>query len=426
MEGHLLVSKYQPTKISDFIGNTEQIGVIRDFLSIDWVGSRSLIIIGPSGCGKSTIMNLLIAECNSIKASLGIQVCRPNYENMLCHKDLQSQVENFVIVKTIFEMMTSQQKQKVLIMDDFDTLIAQDRYANNYIQEVHDKGCFGKKNFKMILIGSSVDERKFTDLKKKIKLVVRIHNPRQEIVVPYIERILNEENYDFTIEELRDIVVSLQCNIRNILTNITSFEERSAQHYMDKNIYDVVLKIMQRYGEDLNDLNVAMSSDPTIISYMLYDNYKAFCPGANHTAVTEKYVCSSIFEEYAYRTNDWTLIDISNLMRCGSVRHEMRKHRPIVPDNTPVQYTQITTRAAQHFNNMKIIHKYLEEHNINYRQFQERAESTHLLSTSTSTSTGKCTSSRRRAKADEKGAELKAVSVPHRDALSIYINNIIR
>ncbi len=354
MEGHKLLQQYKPKSVKEFIGNATQIEEIRKFLMDD--GMSSLIVIGPSGSGKTTLVNLLVEECGT-KYSL----INPEYDVFNNHKEFESYIDNLLYTTSILSMMNK--NIKLVFFDDADILMSHDRYANNYIQEVLNKN-MKNRSLKFIITASSTKEQRLTDIKKKVKYIVRIENPPLNDVVSYTESILSSNGYEYTHKEVIDLVSQLQCNVRNTLMNLTNFESSAESNYHDKNIYEIVQKIFERSNEDLRDLDIAISSDPCLISYMLYDNYKQVCPEANHKLINEKFICSSIFEDYAYKSNDWTLVELANLLRCGAIRCELKKHNVVIAKNMQIQYTQITTRAAQQYNNNKLINQYLAENNL--------------------------------------------------------------
>lgn len=380
MNVHEFMERYRTTSLKSFIGNSSQKECIMNFLNRDirdiaalsaslQSTSRFMLLIGQSGSGKTTFINSAIAESKINHSTMFV-----SYDGLTCHKDLTSLVENFVYTKTMTEFF--EKKTKLLIFDDIEILFAQDRYAHAFIQNLLTDLTKSKDPIKVIITCSLGEEKKTTDIKKRSD-IIRLHNPSPKETKRYISDILINEGWIYDEVLLDTLIKNMQCNIRNIITNIESVvieqssedaELQESRIYFDNNIYDLVEKIFHNPQRSLIDLEIAISCDPTLCSFMMYDNFKPFfdmCyklpkidePGSilsNWVGnIYNSYVDASKIEENAYRNSDWTLMEIANVARCGVIRLAQREftQKPDVQlSDFKVTYTQITTRAAQHHN----------------------------------------------------------------------------
>ena len=293
----------------------------------------SLVVIGGSLSGKTSYC------INAMNKTSLQNILVLEYESLDTHTDLVSRISNFVTTpRTINNMqigsIDSLLKQasidtyKILFLDDVDILFSQDRYANNYIQEI----IGGKYPYlKVIMTCTACEERKTTDVKKKSR-VVRLANAN----------------------------ANANANNANIDPHKT---------YFDMNIYQVVEHLFDNRDKGLDDTELAASLDPTLISFMMYDNYKAyFCNNYNldHPSsqcvnkimsdISLAYMHTSVIEDFVFNTNDWNLSELASIIRCHMIRLCQRDLQ-VLPlaklRTTDIQYTQITSRSAQHYNIMK-------------------------------------------------------------------------
>ncbi len=366
-----------PKTLKDLVGNRMQKQKIIEFVG----GSRkSALIIGPSGSGKTLMCNLVLEQ---FKCS----VIRPNYESHPTHKEFTFFIEQSLKTKTITEIMNK--RKKALFLDDIDVLFSQDRFASSYIMKLVEDVNSGKYGDVVLLITcASGEEKRVADLKKKIE-VIKITPPPINDSLAYAMQLLDKEGYDVDDQGLLDLVKSMNGNLRNIFLNIAMCvdieHEGDERAYFDMNIYDIVSTIFKNAHKGFEELEIALSSDPSLISYIMYDNYKTYIPQHYDYSqdayfdgimkVMQFYVDSSIMDANVYASYDWNIIEWGNLLKCGSIRalqNTFKKRKSQAQTSQPpvqVQYTNIMTRSSQHFSNLKKIQRYacahdLDHHNI--------------------------------------------------------------
>ena len=335
-----------------------QMDEIKAFLSSN---EKSLVVIGASKSGKTKCCLECIhgfTQSNSSSSSSSSNNSKQNvlvleYDDLDTHADLVKVVSNFITTPCKLEdliqcsanananasanaTIIDKAKLKIIFLDDVDILFSQDRYANNYIQEIITKS---KPNVKVIMTCSASEERKTTDVKKKSSMVRLSTNTYQD----------SDQDPD------------------------------PHKTYFDMNIYQVVDRLFENREKGLDDTELAASLDPTLISFMMYDNYKMyFCDNykMQHPSsqdmnkkskdISNAYVHTSIIEDFVFNTNDWNLAEMASIIRCHTIRLSQRdlmlkqdkinqksKAKEKEKDTKDIQYTQITSRSAQHFNILK-------------------------------------------------------------------------
>jgi len=232
----------------------------------------------------------------------------PRYDQLINHEKLLTLINNFMTTRTILDF--THNYEKIIFFDDIEILMSQDRYSNKLIQElIHGKAC------KVICSCSSGDEKKAVDIKK--------------------------------------------------ISHVFKYPpEPSRGPYYDKNIYDIVSAIFERDTQDISDLEVAISSDPVLIGYIMYDNYRKYMREKNVYADCDLLHCakqiSIIFadmtdiEDMWFSSNEYSFIELASLCKAYVVRlcQQSLKKRETTKC-VDIQYTQITSRSAQQYNIQK-------------------------------------------------------------------------
>lgn len=359
MEGHIILEKYMPKSISEFVGCQQYIDEFNAFLHNE--STSSLLMIGPSGSGKTTLCKLLLSH------NLITNVFEPFLtDQCLTHKEFESQIMNFINIQTLTEVFNVALTKKVIFLDNVESILIHDRYANQFTIDLLKK-VRKLPNVKVVMIAGCSDEKRLTDIKKVVDVLIRVDNPSKDDVYRFVTTILDKEEYEYDEDLLKKSIVVFKHNVRNIILNL--FTEFSLEHeelqrsYFDMNIFTLVQNILNNFQKDLNDLECALSCDPTLVACIMYDNFMSLMPKQNHqlykytSYIRKIYFVTSLIEEHAYLVNDWTLVEYANLIRCGVIRATQKELYDFVRRNAfdahEISYTQIPTRAAQHFNNCK-------------------------------------------------------------------------
>jgi hypothetical protein len=233
---------------------------------------------------------------------------RPRYDQLQNHESLVTLIANFMTTRTIIDFTNNH--SKIIFFDDIEILMAQDRYSNKLIQDlIQGKRC------KVICSCASGDEKRAVDIKK-------------------------------------------------ISTVFKYSSDPSKGAYYDKNIYDIVSAIFERDEHDICDIEIAISSDPVLIGYLLYDNYRKILKEKNIYSdielleiakrISNLFADMTDIEDMWFSSNEYTFIELASLCKAYIIR--LNQRTLLKRENTKnieIQYTQITSRSAQQYN----IHK---------------------------------------------------------------------
>ena len=317
--------------MDSFLGSKEAKKCIKAFLESD--APQTLVIISPNGSGKTTFCNLALATVAD-----RYRIYTPNLENLDTHKQLTEQVNDFICIPSRFgKQGQAAQKQCLLFFDDIEILFSQDRYASSFLGTLIDKT-------KMLLTCSTGEERKTTEFKKKNVTLLRLELPDiKDIVATYGEH-------------MRKQALAAHCNVGLMLkgNNIN-------MKYFDKNIYEIVGNMFAE-NDGVEGVQQALAHDQSLISFMMYDNFqklwakkKAKQLSKSFLTIAKTFLDTSIAEDFIFKTNDGHAIEALNIIRCQTIRREVPAPAPTPTPNPSldIQYTQINSRSAQHYNIIK-------------------------------------------------------------------------
>lgn len=343
-----------------FVGNERQKLQFHSFLNND--SEKLMILISESGLGKTSF-------CNFIFSFYKFNVIRPFYESFSSHKEFVTFINNVVNVADIVN-----RNQKVIMFDDVEVIIMNDRYFLTYLQNLVKSICKGNVNIKIVITCTTKEEKRLGDIRKKNK-VIRLEPPSFEDCKMYLlkRNILNTVKINEQI--LNDLIDVSNHNIQSIMSKINLYFLNSDVQYVKQNVFEICKTICYNPSLDVKDLNILLSNDPILISYIIYDNIKSFI--LNSYEIDEElylsglsyiqncYINSSIIESYAYNNCSWNFIEIINLIKCFSIRILQNKLKPKLKldhsTNDDMVYTNITTRSSQHYSNLR---KYKKLNNV--------------------------------------------------------------
>lgn len=348
------LTKYAPTTLGGFVGNKAVTRALMDTLKL--YPSHTLVI-GPSGGGKSTLCDLALRAYQ-------LDVLRINGHEADDSKSLKSLIDNFCGNRTIESFFSK--KQKIVFIDDVDILLSCDKTIGSYLLSFVDQ-CVKDGKMSFVMTCSASEEKRLTELKKKIKNILRLTNPQTRDVFPYITGILDKENVPYESDQILKLVELQNCNIRNIINNLhqTSMddtmrkEEKSQRILFDSTLYDVMKKLLKT---KLTFVDMSIISDSSIVPLLVYENYlgelfntKLKQPRDKYfsmiTSVLDGYITAEIMEQYMYQNADWSLYSQVCICKCGYINTYLSE----LPNKKAGHYdkyvfTQLLTKSALRYN----------------------------------------------------------------------------
>ena len=196
LEHSLLVEKYRPDKLENFVGNENIKKSISKYLEQNDI--QNLIFYGPAGTGKTTLAKLIIKNLD----------CDHIYINASDERGIETirdKVSGFASVASFKPL-------KVVILDEADFLTIQAQASLRNIIETF------SRTTRFIMTCNFV-ERIIDPLQSRCQ-VLKIIPPSKKDVAKHLVKMLNEEKISYTSQDIKVIVNQYYPDLRKCINTI--------------------------------------------------------------------------------------------------------------------------------------------------------------------------------------------------------------
>jgi energy-coupling factor transporter ATP-binding protein EcfA2 len=329
-----------------------------------------LLIQGPSGCGKTTQLNKLLEETNA-------EVCRITTDDLAAEgaKGILRRLETFRDTRTVDSFFMT--RRKVALIDDIDAMYAMDRLVQSTVLGFIRDPAFATSG--ILLLMTATDERKLTEMKKRVD-VIRMTHPTPDEAVVIIANNLAEAHPKLAIN--KDTLLTIcQANNGAIQASTIQFLAQLSENgdvdskregalelsLRDCGMYDVLHRILAGSVAP-RDSDTLTGYDPTVMALLYYDNvpkHVSLCGGVGTSGVlaAKRRLAWPLHHMHILECNnlfgsDMSLGDLAAMLRCKLMCAEA-DHRVKQPKTKPEKsdkqdrpdyvFTQILARTAQKY-----------------------------------------------------------------------------
>ena len=279
-ENSLLVEKYRPTKLKNYVGNENIKKSISKYL--DQNDIQNLIFYGPAGTGKTTLAKLIIKNLD----------CDHIYINASDERGIETIRDK----GSSFASVASFKPLKVIILDEADFLTIQAQASLRNIIETF------SRTTRFIMTCNFV-ERIIDPLQSRCQ-VLKIVPPSKKDVAKHLNWICNEESITHKINDLVPLVNQYYPDLRKCINTIQlSTQDNTlkldqsilvSSNYIDKVISALANK--SKFNEIRQIIADANVDDFDELFRALFDRANEYLPGKEGTV-------AALINDHQYKAN---------------------------------------------------------------------------------------------------------------------------
>jgi replication factor C small subunit len=228
----LLVERYRPIKLNNYVGNENIKKIINQYLEVNDI--QNFILYGPAGTGKTTLAKLIVKNLN----------CDFKYINASDERGIDTIREKVAG----FAAVASFKPLKVVILDEADFLTIQAQASlRNTIEKF-------SKTTRFILTCNYI-ERIIDPLQSRCQ-TLKIIPPSKKDVAKHLAWILNEEKIAYSNDDIKVIVNNCYPDLRRCLNTIQlntikEEDELHPEHSMTTLKLDKSVLVSSNYMTDI-------------------------------------------------------------------------------------------------------------------------------------------------------------------------------
>ena len=277
----LLVEKYRPNILENYVGNKNIKSVISKYLEQNDI--QNFIFYGPAGTGKTTLAKLIVnnLECDYVYI---------NASDERGIETIRDKVSGFASVASFKPL-------KVVILDEADFLTIQAQASLRNIIETF------SRTTRFILTCNYV-ERIIDPLQSRCQ-VLKVVPPTKKITALHLLKILDQENIKYTDEDIISIVNQFYPDLRKCINAIQA-NTVDSQLKLDESVLfssNYVNEVISELGKNKpNFKNIrqiianANTDDYEELFKELFDSASEYLPGKEGTV-------ASLVNDHQYKAN---------------------------------------------------------------------------------------------------------------------------
>jgi hypothetical protein len=338
---NIWLSKYQPQKLDEIIGNKEQINIIQKWLlNFENSDNHAIVISGSHGIGKNLLIKLLLIETGYNIKNI--------YSTNLKNKNIISEIiHNCSNTKNIYKSFNQSINQKYAIVIDDTESITLTSEKDNLLELF--KFNSEHRYFPLIFI-SNLQHSKLINNLKKMSLDISLNAPPIDEIKHYIKNICSKESMNIQDDNIYiQIIKFCQSDIRRLLyvlqdlfytynKQIITIEMFKEYQYMtqkkdiDVGLYFAAKNLLDDY-KNINKCLQLYETEKVLLPLTIYENYykKIFKQSTltNDTIldimsnITNSVSIGDVIETNIYSDQNWFLQNIHGFYTCVNTSYTM-------------------------------------------------------------------------------------------------------
>jgi replication factor C large subunit len=281
----MLLEKYEPEHLQDFIGARQQIADIKRWLA-SWKHGNSLMIFGPTGVGKSLAVKLIAKDMG--------------YELIESHaSDDRTQNGFSDLIKSTKQHCLTLRK-KITLIDEIDMLD-----STKPINEI-----ISVSAFPVILIASDPYNKKLYNIRKRSKLV-KFDKISSDDMAKFLVHVCEKEGIEYDKNNLVQLARISNGDMRSALLDLELFGKMPAEFFGQReqksDIFDILKVIMKT--KNMDNARTAMKNCKDIEELITWiaENVSEEYSGEDLAAAYDYLSHADLFYSRIIRRQSWGL-----------------------------------------------------------------------------------------------------------------------
>lgn len=307
MQSPSLVEKYRPETYEEIVGQAKTIQEIEAFLK-SFPAKKAILLHGPPGVGKTTLAGIAAKKHN-------LEIFELN------SSDLRNRAKLEEVLKPASQQASLFSKGKLLLMDEVDGVTGTDIGGVSELIKIIEK-----TSHPMILTGNDIWQSKFSDLRRKCKLL-ELKPLTTEQIVFVLEKIAEKEQVKENVHFLKQIAIKSQGDLRGAINdfqihsvdangNTDYLEERSAE----ENIFNILKLLFQERQDFLNLFDKTKMSLDEILLWIEENIPKEY----QSESLAKAYIAlanADRFRGRIYRQQFWRFLEYQNIFQSAGIAY---------------------------------------------------------------------------------------------------------
>ena len=339
----LWIDKYKPKKISDIIGNKDEINRLREWL-LNYNTSKyhTVIITGSHGIGKDIIVNLVLKDLNYKIKNINTTILKN--KNIIVEL-----IHTCTKVKNVYDYLNKKEKiNYAIVINDTESISLLSEKEN--ILELFRLNS-ENKYFPIIFI-SNLQHSKLINNFKKMSLNINLVKPSINEIKEFMIYICKNENMYIDDDKTHNnIILFSQSDIRRLIFILQDlyytydnklitykmfkeFKELSQKKNIDIELYSIAKQLLDKY-KNINNCLELYETEKVLLPLTIYENYykKIFKQKLNDklllsimSEVSESVSIGNDIETNIYAEQNWYLQMIHGYYTCANPSYIINKN----------------------------------------------------------------------------------------------------
>ncbi len=232
-----LVDKYRPKCFEEIKGQEKVVSQVKNFVE-NFPRKKALLLHGPAGTGKTSIAYALASELNS-------EIIELNASDLRDKESIKKILTSSSQQQSLFNIGNKNKINKILLVDEIEGITRKDYGGVTELMRL-----IKKTNYPIILTANDPWDKKFSKLRRKVK-IVNIKPLNYQKVFSLLKKIAEKEEINTGENLLKSLAIKSKGDVRAALNDLQTANKETTHeeiHERDREeeIFNVLKQVFQQ------------------------------------------------------------------------------------------------------------------------------------------------------------------------------------